>query len=59
MNAQHHPPDLGLNTMMAPTTPSLHVTLRTVVPSERLRLLERSQFAPQGFLSVPFEPPRS
>lgn len=59
MNAQNHPPDLGLNTMMAPTAPSLHVTLRTMVTSARLRLLQSSQFAPRGFLSVPFEPPRS
>jgi len=58
MNAKHHPPDYGLNTLMAPTAP---LSFAVVPPpgSARPAFDQHAQFFPLGFLSEPSEPPRS
>lgn len=57
-NAKNHSPDYGLNTMMAPTAPASLVAL--VAPgATRQTVLRYAQIIPSGFLSAPFQPPRS
>ncbi|MGD0956638.1 MAG: hypothetical protein ABR953_07380 [Candidatus Acidiferrales bacterium] len=58
MNAKRHPPDYGLNTLMAPTAP-LSFAVLPPTSSTRYALDQRAQFFPLGFLSEPFQPPRS
>jgi hypothetical protein len=58
MNMKHHPPDYGLNTMMAPTAP--HPVVSLLVPSVAAPFSAASAFLTiRGFLPVPFQPPRS
>jgi len=58
MNSHHHPPDFGLNAMMAPTAPSLLVVL--LVPDTARPISPRQNASSaSGFLSAPFQPPRS
>jgi hypothetical protein len=58
MHTKHHPPDYGLNTLMAPTAPlpvaslTASVVAAPVFASQMLSM-------PSGFLAAPFEPPRS
>lgn len=58
MNAKHHPPDYGLNTLMAPTAP---LSFAVLPPPDRARqiFVQQTQAASAGFLSAPFQPPRS
>lgn len=58
MNAKHHPPDYGLNALMAPTVPLPVASLAASVISADVfepQILP----TPSGFLAAPFEPPRS
>jgi hypothetical protein len=57
MNAKHHPPDYGLNTLMAPTAPLSFAALPSP-NSARHAVDQHAQFFPLGFLSQPFQPPR-
>ena len=58
MQAQHHAPDFGLNTLMAPTQSSSQRALR--VPDVSFLDFEAfTQSLPAGILPAPFEPPRS
>jgi hypothetical protein len=58
MNARHQPPDYGLNTLMAPTAP---LSFAVLPPPDAARQTVALQTQPtsSGFLSAPFQPPRS
>jgi hypothetical protein len=58
MNAKHHPPDYGLNTLMAPTAP---LSFAALPPPDAARqiVVHQTQSTSTGFLSAPFQPPRS
>jgi hypothetical protein len=58
MNTKHHPPDYGLNTMMAPTAPLPLAALAEPFGAAQA-FLQARQFVPSGFLAAPFQPPRS
>jgi hypothetical protein len=58
MNAKHHPPDYGLNTLMAPTAP-LSFAVLPPLDAARQIVVQRPQSTSTGFLSAPFQPPRS
>jgi len=58
MNTKHHPPDYGLNTLMAPTAPLPVATLASLPATAQPAALS-ALAAPSGFLSAPFEPPRA
>ncbi|HEX4076246.1 MAG TPA: hypothetical protein VHX49_12670 [Candidatus Acidoferrales bacterium] len=58
MNAKHHPPDFGLNTLMAPTAPLPVAAFAASLATARV-LTPSALSAPSGFLAAPFEPPRS
>ncbi|HTW25395.1 MAG TPA: hypothetical protein VMD78_17460 [Candidatus Baltobacteraceae bacterium] len=58
MNTSHHPPDYGLNTMMAPTAP--HPVVALSVPIVVAPFPAAYAFSmPSGFLAAPFQPPRT
>jgi hypothetical protein len=58
MNAKHHPPDYGLNTLMAPTAPLSFAVLSPPAAARQI-VVQPTQPASAGFLSAPFQPPRS
>jgi hypothetical protein len=58
MHTKHHPPDSGLNTLMAPTAPLPLATFAVSVAIEQVFTPQMTS-TPSGFLSAPFEPPRS
>ena len=58
MNTKHHPPDYGLNTLMAPTAP-LPVALLAASVTTAQVFAPQMLSTPSGFLAAPFEPPRS
>jgi len=58
MNTKHHPPDYGLNTLMAPTAP-LPIAALTISAAAARVFAPQMLCTPSGFLSAPFEPPRS
>jgi hypothetical protein len=58
MNTPRHPPDYGLNTLMAPTAP-LPIAAFAASTETAHVFTPRELSAPSGFLGVPFEPPRS
>jgi hypothetical protein len=58
MNTKHHPPDYGLNALMAPTAPPPVATLGSLPVAAQLTT-SSALAAPSGFFSAPFEPPRS
>jgi len=58
MNAKHHRPDYGLNTLMAPTAP--HPLVALLVPAAAAPSYGSMVFpTPSGHPPVPFQPPRS
>jgi hypothetical protein len=58
MNTKHHPPDYGLNTLMAPTAPLPTAALAASVATAQI-FAPRMLSTPSGFFAAPFEPPRS
>jgi hypothetical protein len=58
MNAKHHPPDFGLNTLMAPTAPLAVAAFAAPVATAQM-FAPSALFAPSGFPAAPFEPPRA
>jgi hypothetical protein len=58
MSAKHHPPDYGLNTLMAPTAPLSFAALPPLDAARQI-VVQQTQSASTGFLSAPFQPPRS
>lgn len=58
MNRKHQIPDYGFNTMMAPTAPLPMAGLPTSVRAVEVAL-PRVASPSSGFLSAPFEPPRT
>ncbi len=58
MNAKHHPPDYGLNTLMAPTAPLPVASLAASIATAQV-FAPQMLSTPSGFLAAPFEPPRS
>lgn len=57
MNTKHHPPDYGLNALMAPTAPLPVASLAASVIRADV-FAPQMPSAPSGFLAAPFEPPR-
>jgi hypothetical protein len=58
MNTKHHPPDYGLNALMAPTAPlpiAAFAASAVTAPVFAPQMLS----TPSGFFTAPFEPPRS
>lgn len=58
MNTGHHPPDYGLNTMMAPTAPLPIASFAAPTASASLFAVQTLS-AQTDFLSTPFQPPRN
>jgi hypothetical protein len=58
MHTKHHPPDFGLNTLMAPTAPLPLAAFAASAATEKV-VTPPMLSAPSGVLSLPFEPPRS
>jgi hypothetical protein len=58
MHTKHHPPDYGLNTLMAPTAPLPVVSLAASVVAAPV-FAPQMLSTPSGFLAAPFQPPRS
>lgn len=58
MHTKYHPPDYGLNTLMAPTAPLPVASLTASVVAVPV-VAPQTLTAPSGFLAAPFEPPRS
>jgi len=58
MNTKHHPPDYGLNTLMAPTAPLPVASLAASITTAQV-FAPQMLSTPSGFLAAPFEPPRS
>jgi hypothetical protein len=58
MNTKHHPPDYGLNTLMAPTAPLPIAAFAASVATAQV-FAPQMLSVPSGFFSAPFEPPRS
>lgn len=57
MNTKHHPPDYGLNTLMAPTAPLPVASVMASTATAQV-FTPSALSAPSGFLAVPFLPPR-
>jgi hypothetical protein len=58
MNAKSHPPDFGLNTLMAPTAPLPVAAFAASIATAPV-FAPDTLAAPSGCLAAPFEPPRS
>ncbi len=58
MHTKHHPPDYGLNTLMAPTAPLPVASLMASITTAQAFATQMLS-TPSGFLAAPFEPPRS
>ena len=58
MNTKQHPPDYGLNTLMAPTAPLPLASLAASVTTVQV-FAPQMLSTPSGLLAAPFEPPRS
>jgi hypothetical protein len=58
MNTKHHPPDYGLNSLMAPTAPLPIAAFAASVATTQVSAAHRLS-TPSGFFAAPFEPPRS
>jgi hypothetical protein len=58
MNTKHHPPDYGLNTLMAPTAPLPVASLAASFTIAQI-FVPQMLSMPSGFVTAPFEPPRS
>jgi len=58
MNTKHHPPDYGLNALMAPTAPLPVASFAASVATAQV-FAPQTPSMPSGFLAAPFEPPRS